>query len=283
MAAVSLHHFKRRFHAWWEGYEPPPESAGEIYPDRPEPEMAATPASTVAAAPAALPDSWTESRVAAAQTFWGEGFEGPGGAEAAVAMVAPLGLESGRTLLELGCGLGGAGRALAAALGVHVEGLEPSPTLAAAGGAAAAFDPASAKLPARKFDAVLARHVLARVPEPATFLASLAGALAPAGQLLIVELTPEAAAPGEAPTADAIVASLAAAPLELRSREDLTPAFVGEVRAGLARAAAALERAPPLPDLAPTLARELDLWLRRLESCEAGTLRLTRIHAARVD
>ena len=81
----------------------------------------------------ATPIRWDSYRVALAQAVWGEGFLAPGGRDFLSALVKPLELQPGMSLLELGAGLGGGGRVLAKRFRVLVNGLEADRRLAQAG------------------------------------------------------------------------------------------------------------------------------------------------------
>jgi phosphoethanolamine N-methyltransferase len=79
----------------------------------------------------AAPDGGTRYSEALLQTLalaHGPGFMSPGGPEAVARIVAGLDL-SGKTVLDIGCGLGGADQVLAEACGCRVIGLDVEPVL----------------------------------------------------------------------------------------------------------------------------------------------------------
>lgn len=78
------------------------------------------------------PEEYNDTLVAMLELIWGEGFLSPGGPEAARAIVAGLDLE-GRTVLDIGAGLGGIDMLLARAFGARVIGFEVEAPLVARG------------------------------------------------------------------------------------------------------------------------------------------------------
>lgn len=298
--APQITSFKRRFHAWWEGYEYVPEASAEAAPDAADPAPQAT-------APVAPPaDTWTPERVRVAELIWGDGFNFPGGADAALQLVQPFGLNKEKTLLDVGCGLGGGARAIAKTLGTWVDGLEISGEVAAAGmklseaaglaskAAIKAFDLRASSLPSKRYDAILVRQILGLVSDKAGIIAGLNKCLKPGGHIIIVEYAlAKATADGPAlqawreaedsaahpPTLEFIAGALKHEKLDVRVAEDIAPEFKTQVLAGWARLAEEIKGKQISPEEKPLLAKELDLWARRIAACEAGDLRLARVHA----
>lgn len=99
-------------------------------------------------------------------------------------------------ILDIGCGTGSLGLLLAGQ-GHAVTGIDLSPAMlalarekAAAIGLAVDFQEMDAALPlfpTRRFDALLCRHLLWALPEPAQVLQRWAGLLRPRGRLLLIE------------------------------------------------------------------------------------------------
>ena len=286
--------FKRRFHAWWDGYEYIEAAAGEASDAASPPESGQPNA-----------DRWTAQRIRIAELIWGDGFNFPGGAEAALDLVKPFDLNKDKVLLDLGCGLGGGARAIAKTLGASVEGLEPSATLAAQAAAAAekaglgkkvsvkAFDPATGKLPDKRYDAIFARQVVGLVKDKSTVLTALGNCLKPGAHIMIVEVAlatadadgpelqewraVEDSAPAP-PTIELIADALKREKLDIQVAEDIAPAFKRQVLAGWARLADEIQGKDVSPEEKLLLARELDLWAKRLAAFESGGLKLARIH-----
>lgn len=76
---------------------------------------------------------WDTERAHVAQVFWGDGFCGPGGPENIISMTASLNINSKRTTMVIGAGLGGPVRAIQKEYDTPVDGFETAEKLAAAG------------------------------------------------------------------------------------------------------------------------------------------------------
>lgn len=120
---------KTKFIAWWEGYDL---SGRKRKRDKEEAKDAAEGDGDQAGLNRHGKPLWSASRIEVAEKIWGTGFVLPGGVELISTLIKPLGLNPAMTVLELGCGLGGATRCMAAT-GCWVTGLEASPFLAEQG------------------------------------------------------------------------------------------------------------------------------------------------------
>lgn len=290
--------FKRRFHAWWEGYDYVPEPANESVGD------GAGAAAATAKAPRA--DAWSPQRIRMCELIWGDGFNFPGGADAAMALLEPLSLAREQTLLDLGCGLGGGARAIAGTIGASVDGLEPSAVLALAGmklsqaadlankAIIQPFDLQVSSLPGKLYDGICVRQILGLVNDKAAMVAAFNNCLKPGGHIVVVEYalakadadTPALAAwrkiedgVTSPPTLELIAGALEHERLEVQVAEDIAPELKAQVLAGWARLAEEIKGKEVAPEEKPLLARELELWARRIAACEAGDLRLAKVHA----
>ncbi|MBL8699206.1 MAG: class I SAM-dependent methyltransferase [Alphaproteobacteria bacterium] len=304
--APNVSRFKRRFHAWWEGYDYVEPDIAELVMEADAPADEAD--DGAAAAPPAdavpIPDAWTAERVRVSELIWGDGFNFPGGAEAALDLIKPFALSKEKTLLDVGCGLGGGARAVAKSIGAWVEGLEPSATLAVAGMHASEaagmgkkatvqhFDPQAGKLPTKRYDAVFVRQVLGLVTDKPRLIKGLSSCVKPGGQIMFVELAlakadgdsealqawraVEDAAP-HPPTVEFIAGALSREKVDVRIAEDFSPTFKAQVLAGWASLADQLQGKEVTPEEKPLLARELDLWAKRIAACEAGDLKIARV------
>lgn len=76
---------------------------------------------------------WDKDRAEVAQVFWGDGFCGPGGPENIISMTTPLNINSKRTAMVIGAGLGGPVRAMQQKYDTPIDGYESSKELATTG------------------------------------------------------------------------------------------------------------------------------------------------------
>ncbi|MEQ8587496.1 MAG: methyltransferase domain-containing protein [Thalassobaculaceae bacterium] len=146
----------------------------------------------------AIPDPvWPRARIEISQRVFGPGFLAPGGAEAAVEMAKPLGLDPVQSVLDLTMGLGGTGAALAERYGVWITGYERNPALlelattvlpAIKSGdqvRSSFYDPETLELPRRKFDVVLFVDEMHRIQDRLALIAKISDSLKDWGQFLL--------------------------------------------------------------------------------------------------
>lgn len=285
--------FRRRFHAWWEGYYLDP----EIAPNPPPPANQPTEEQI-------KDDNWSAPRIKIAELIWGDGFSFPGGVDHVIHMVKPMTLTSAKSMLDIGCGLGGATRTIAKTFGTWVVGMEASPALAKAGmqfsemaGLAKKapvqhFDPEKFELPPRKYDAICVRDIFGSIEDKARALAQVERALRPGGCLLVSdfatnggEATSDAykkwADAEETPprlcTLDDFRQNFKTLKLDTRVAEDMTDEFRELVVRGWSGLAELLAGKSLDPEEAKALARELQMWQRRLAAFGSGDLRVVRL------
>ena len=137
--------FRDRLGAWWNG-TPTPKDAGAAPAAKsaekaPVDEEAAAgkqamrdEARAAPQAASAAPESkWSMMRRKIAQLIWGGGFNSPGGVAMATELSQPLGLDNSSSMIELGAGMGGATREIAATTGAFVTAWKIDPELAEEG------------------------------------------------------------------------------------------------------------------------------------------------------
>jgi len=287
-----LSKFRRHFHAWWEGY----------YLDNP---AAANGAAELATTEDDKKnDKWSIERIKVAELIWGDGFTFPGGADHVLQMVKPMTLTSAKSMLDIGCGLGGATRAIAKTFGTWVIGMESSAALAAAGmqysemaGLAKKapiqhFDPAAAEFPAKKYDAICVRNTFSNISDKTRLLTQIERALRPGGSILVSDfalqkmgaaspsLTTWSSAEDHKPqlcTLDDFKRGFDTLKLDTRVAEDMTAEFRGIVVQGWANLANILQGKSVDPGEATALAKEIKLWQLRLAALDSGDLRVVRL------
>jgi hypothetical protein len=156
------------------------------------------------------------------------------------------------------------------------------------------FDLQVASLPNKRYDGIFVRQILGLVADKAAMVAALNNCLKPGGHIVVVEYalakadadTPALAAWREMedgvtspPTLEFIAGALKHEKLDVRVAEDIAPEFKAQVLAGWARLAEEIKGKEVAPEEKPLLARELELWARRIAACEAGDLKLAKVHA----
>lgn len=295
---------RERFKAWWEGYElAAPHASGRA----PAPETRPFEHEVRYERPA---ERWETWRITLVQQVWGEGCATPGGADAILAMVKFFGLDPAHSVLDLGCGLGGAARLMSAKFGVWVTGLEADAQLVEAGTALSTkaglakkaaierFDPEALRLKAKSIDCVFSKEFLFTVKDKMALLRAVESAMKPRGQLLFTDyvlakphLRSEAldqwkAYEPKTPHPWAVQdyeEALAGLHLDIRVTEDITAAHHRLVTQGWADYIASARRGGIGDGMAPALVDEVELWTRRIQAIEAGDLKVARIYALKKD
>ena len=254
-------------------------------------------------------ERWSELRLKVMAAIWGEGFLGPGGAEEVLLLSKPLGLNETHSVLNLGAGLGGATRALAAASGAWVTGYEADSDLALAAQEISVrqkvekkaeirqLDPADPQIRKGYYHHALALEALWRIPDKAPVIAALVAGVKPQGQVVLTDLalgTPSPSAErafsawsrreGVAPCLageKAMTGLLAREGLEVRICEEITQRHIGQSVAAWAAFVEELKRDRPARPFAAEIVNEAERCQRRIELLRAGRLRLLRWHAIR--
>lgn len=269
---------------------------------------------TVASRPAGppiVPDEtkvWPEARLRFLSALWGEGFVGPGGAEEALRLSKPLGLQSSHSLLNVGAGLGGAARSITSASGAWVSAFEQDPDLAAVGAGLSkkmqlekkaevkAFDPAAPKFRSSYYHHALVQEALWMVEKKDVVVAALSAAVKEAGQVVITDLTM-----GETPILPEDETArtwreldrspihlmqpedetrlLAGHGLDIRIAEDISARHVQQAVSSWRAIAEMISEQNLTRSQARAIVNEAELWLRRLALLRTGRLRLMRWHA----
>lgn len=296
----------RRMRAWWNGVEltgeaPPPLTA----PCEAAPAMPSLPPLD-SNRKAAL---WGDPRIHLMERVWGTGFSGPGDAEWIAGLVAPLALDSKMTVVNLGAGLGGVARTIAAAAGVWVTGYESRPAFVEAGmelsklaGAAKrapirAYDPNALSLKRESCNAVIAIDAFHAIADKPALYNAVFDALRLDGHFLFTDYMARGAdraspaiqewlklEPGAVHLSgpDETKAALQAAEFDVRIVEDISAEVRHLVTIGWARFAEALRQTSFDRRLGAALADELALWLARLRVIESGEIGVYRVHAMKL-
>jgi phosphoethanolamine N-methyltransferase len=146
----------------------------------------------VSAAPEEVHEEYDDRMLTLLQIIWGEGFLSPGGPEAVRAIVAGLDLKD-RTVLDIGCGLGGLDQVLAGEFGAQVTGVDVAKLIVQRGQQRIAqstlkdriaiqlVEPGPLPFPDASFDLVFGKDAWLHIPDKAGFFAEVFRVLKPGG------------------------------------------------------------------------------------------------------
>lgn len=234
--------------------------------------------------------------IAARQLLWGEGFVTPGGRDEVLALVAPLMLKPGMSLLDVTAGIGGAVRALAEEFRIEAVGLERDLELAQIGMAlsqerghakrapVSVYDPDSFDLLPARYDAVLARDATHGIREKERFWRVVIEGLRYQGGVAATEFVRDGGPPAASPapplwTEAQYVDCLKSLGFELREVADATRDYRALVLAGWTRLMQLPElRRLPRQAFGPII-DEAERSMRTMQALDNGTLRRIRFHA----
>ncbi len=304
-----------RVQAWWEGRD-----AREVMPYkaraaacRPMTAMAADVAAAMAAeAPAdgspaaAAPNPWSTDRIAFVEKLWGDGFHTPGGADHILELVKPMALDATKTLLDVGCGLGGGARTVTTEFGAWVTGIEWWKDLALGGversTKAGLMKKAAVQFQARgrvfvkpnSFSGVFAKETFFTVPQKESLLQVMADSLRIDGELCFTDYLvlgdPEQSQhlrdwcsrePIDAHpwTLAEYSSALGQLGFDLRVAEDMSDRHCRLIRDGWRQFVDKLPPGSATPEAMPMIVREAEIWARREALMRKGELRHYRFFA----
>lgn len=288
---------KTKFKAWWEGYDlsglKGHEAKGDEHgggsdaagdgPPKPGMNRFGKPL-------------WSASRLEVSEKIWGAGFVIPGGVELISTLVKPLGLNPAMTVLELGCGLGGATRCMAAQFGCWVTGLDSSPFLVEQGMERSAkagqskqapvqlFDPENLKY-GKRVDAVFAKEAFFTIRDKTTLFDRIEALLKPRGQMMITDyvIDPEARnskailswadrEPLEPHlwTLQGALDAFAQCNLDLRVHEDITEPHRNHIVGSIKALMEHLEKHHMDKDTKVNVIDEVEAWAQRVTALHSG-------------
>jgi SAM-dependent methyltransferase len=293
--------FGERFRAWWEGYELDPGQEQEVAPAGQGGEESGGKQDRYTPVDRSSP--WPDTRQKVAQLVWGNGFVGPGDADSAIEMVQAIGLDASSNMLEIGAGVGGGTRAVAALFGAYVTGWDLEPELAAEAtiqaevhslelkAAVKPLDPEQVEFKANFHAGALIRETLYRIADKKSFLAKVIESLKPGGHLLISDLffADDAATSemdrwrdGERSEAygwriDEAREVLAKLSVDVRVATDDSDAYCAEILAAWKSFVPTVGDDALGVDLVLPMVDEAEFWARRLAAIQSGDLRIFRI------
>ncbi len=246
---------------------------------------------------------WSATRIEVAEKIWGTGYVLPGGIELISTLIKPLGLNPSMTVLELGCGLGGAARCMAAT-GCYVTGLEASPFLAEQGmlrstkagmnkhAPVEVYDLENFKY-SKKVDAVFAKDVFFTIKDKTTLFDRVEEILKPRGQFLFTDYVIEAGKQTAKPiitwcdreplepqlwTLQGALDACAQCNLDLRVHEDITIPHRTQILAAIKALTEHLEKHNLDKETKINVIDEVETWANRVTALNSG-LKCYRFYA----
>ncbi|MBL4693425.1 MAG: class I SAM-dependent methyltransferase [Magnetovibrio sp.] len=253
---------------------------------------------------------WPAKRLNVVEKLWGEGYVTPGGAEQVIKMLPLLELDSKKSALVLGTGLGGINETIVDQTATWITSLECDPELAEISGNAMRqaglkkqapvhhSTMEEMKLKPKSFDRILSfEGTLAVVDKKAMFVA-LCDSLRVDGELMYTTLVlpdtnpPNPAVqawidsepPGATPQlwpAQVQIALLQNLNMDVRPVQDITQEYKKWVISGFIRFIGSLSKAEMLK-ISGELISELEYWTKRVTAIDSGGLKVCRFHAIRM-
>jgi len=285
-----------RLKAWWEGYDIRiPEDAGKK-----KKKTRAVEATEKKKSPL------QQERVVLLQEVWGKGFDRPCNPDYVVDLVAPVGLDSSMSVLDIGAGLGGTTRTICEAFNTWVTALEPDAMLAAAGHMlsdkaglvqrAAIYEETFQQLEVkpRGYDCIFAKEAFFRAPDKEALFTLLEEGLKPGGYMLFTDyvLAEDAGESealqtwrdndpdlGEPWTTKQYVKALQDRKLDVPTTEDISAGVTSAIKRAWATYMENAGEESRGETMDQVVQQESQLWNRRLRALESGDLRVVRFQA----
>ncbi len=301
------HSFGERFRAWWDGTEldarpkPPPVGPKAVADEGRAGDEPSDACGRFTALDRSSP--WPDTRQKVAQLVWGDGFVAPGDAESTIELVQSFGLDSSSNMLEIGSGVGGGTRAIAARFGAYVTGYDLEPELAAEATIQAdihsldlkakvhPLDPDNAEFKPQFYAAAMIHDTLYRIADKKALLEKVVGSLKPSGHLVIIDLFfADDAATSEMdrwrdgerseaygwPIEEArdVLSKLS---VDVRVTADETDAYSAGIVDTWNSFVGHVGNNPLADDLVRPLFDEAEFWARRVGAIQSGDLKLYRV------
>ncbi len=298
--------WQARLRAWWDGYVFDPAGGRRRRLKMPAPKHHFEPLETPLdfSGPPTV-EGWPPQRLAVVQALFGEGMIAPADPEALTKMTHPLGLAKEMTVVEVGAGLGGIARAIAAEADIYITGFEPDAELARVGNDISTKHGMGRKvrithLPRggldvrpETVDAVIAKEALLTVEDKPTVFAAIRRALRPGGQLmmseymlvgdeissLVAQWSHATPVPLYPMSVKATRAELEKLGFQVRIVEDITAEYDKGARKAFADMAQHIEAGGAAEHMAPWVLAEGEVWSRHLAALASGEVKVYRIYA----
>lgn len=290
---------KIRLKAWWRGYDltvkerrpaeeepvaPVDKSVYQLDPNRPK---------------------WETARVHIVQKIWGSGFNTPGHEQHVLDLVKPFGLNEKKSLLHIGCGLGGGSRAISKEFNTWVAALERDPEMATAGQALSEQSGMAKKaqvsrcdlevieLEKRRYDCVLANEVFFGVEHKERLFKGIGTGLKHDGQFMFTDFVinedpslsrdvdtwvhgeKEPVFPWGLQNYENLLQDVG---FDIRVMEDITASYLPKVVSGFKNFISNSRECVSNKQLAEILVDEVEMWNRRSIALDKGALKLYRFY-----
>ena len=292
-----------RLRAWWDGYEL------EASKPRQAPAQDSHVASSeeeTDAAPTPKLERWTDKRIAIVQQVWGEGYCSPGGEEFVLKAVKPLGLNPALSLLDFGCGLGGAARSIVDKFGVCIAGFEVNATLTKIGRQMAKaanqdkrtkihqYFPNKFEVKSKSYDCIISKEALFTIEDKDKLLAKFVDGIKDRGHLLIIDYMIDETKPksksleawieGEPDqpflwSIEQYTECLEKLGFEVHDLHDVTTALREDIVLAWANFLSAAKQKGFDDEESAALVDEVEIWTRRVQAIDSEELKIVRIHA----
>ncbi len=249
--------------------------------------------------------AWSPERVNVIEKLWGEGCISPSSADFLHVTTPLLGLSEKKSLLLLGAGLGGLGRALVDETGVWVTGFEGDEELAGLGKEMTRMLGMQKRAPVslsnfeqpsfkeNSFNAVVSLESIYKVAEKEKLYTAMFNSLRVDGELLMTDfVVPNDNPPDEAMaawlrqesssphlwTAEKIQAFLTTLNMDVRPAEDITAKYRNCVFKGFFGYLSNVTK-PELLEISDDLIREVEYWAKQISAIDSGGLKVYQFHA----
>lgn len=251
---------------------------------------------------------WTPERLNIIDKLWGEGCISPSSAEFLQTTAPLLGLSGEKSLLLMGAGLGGLGRALVETTGVWVTGVEDDEELAGIGKELTKMtgmqkrapvtlnDFEQPKLKESAFNAVVSLETLYKVANKEQLYKAMIGALRVQGELRMTDFViPKEEPPNEALkswlaleptpptlwTPDKIHFVLSSMNVDMRPADDITAKYRSCVFKGFFGYLSQVTK-PELMEVSDDLIAEVEFWAKTISAIDSGALKVFQFHAIKL-
>jgi cyclopropane fatty-acyl-phospholipid synthase-like methyltransferase len=253
---------------------------------------------------------WPAKRLNIVEKLWGEGYVTPGGAEQVEKMLPLLELDSKKSALLLGAGLGGINETIIDKTGTWITSLERDPELAEI--SMAAMQRAGLKkqapvhlstmedmhLKPKSFDVVMSFEGTTAVHDKKALFTQVCESLRVNGELMFsafvlpdtnppndkvqawIAVEPESAKPQLWPI-EAQMVLLKSLNMEVRPVQNISLDYKKWVMRGFLRFLATIGKSEMI-EMAEDLLAEVEYWTRRVTAIESGGLQVCRFHAIRL-